>query len=223
MVGIVEQLTSHSLKNTFSVKLGQVTHHSYCSRVQSLNKIVCYRQELDEEERTRACSRNVEIDGLAVDMDAAFTVSPSKCFSMQDFIKADSTNGLLHCYFCQDTFEKVYDPYTDCQTNVSNVPVDTCLDTNKFCMTQRTTVKGITVSISRSCTDECYYGCMFYDFGVTQFICTSCCNYSLCNTDAGTRGSHHIISPPILVVTVAVGLWTSCIILKEEYLWRLLL
>lgn len=53
------------------------------SRVQSLNKIVCYRQELDEEERTRACSRNVEIDGLAVDMDAAFTVRPSKCFLMQ--------------------------------------------------------------------------------------------------------------------------------------------
>lgn len=55
-------------------------------------------------------------------------------FVYSDFIKTDSTNGILHCYFCQDTFENVYDPYTDCQTNVSNVPVDTCLDTNKFCM-----------------------------------------------------------------------------------------
>ncbi|XP_076457873.1 uncharacterized protein LOC143291718 [Babylonia areolata] len=98
---------------------------------------------------------------------------------------------VLKCYDCSDTFRARWDPYTDCQLNVSAVPVATCLESDQYCKVERVSVKGTgaTISISRSCAGDCYYGCLLYGYGVSQMRCTTCCNHTLCNTDSGAAGA----------------------------------
>lgn len=94
-----------------------------------------------------------------------------------------SCNVTLSCYDCEETFEERWDPYTDCQIYPMSTPIKPCLDHEVYCLVQRITVKGMTISIKRKCTSECYYGCRAHNFGLTTMTCTSCCQKPGCNID----------------------------------------
>ncbi|XP_070186223.1 uncharacterized protein [Littorina saxatilis] len=119
------------------------------------------------------------------------------------------TDSVLKCYDCYEFFKDVW-VSTRCQGNASSVPVATCLTDDHFCRVEHVTVKGVTVSITRECAGDCYYGCRHRGFGVTELRCSSCCNTSLCNTDAGTLPSVMLQSSALnvlrLIVCVALTL-----------------
>ncbi|KAL8597653.1 hypothetical protein ACOMHN_031588 [Nucella lapillus] len=129
--------------------------------------------------------------------------------------------GVLKCYECSDTFKARWDPFTDCQLNVTAVPIATCLETDQYCKVERVTVKGTgaTISITRTCAGDCYYGCRIFGYGVSQLRCTSCCNDTLCNTDSGSSTPVLLLGSPFrersMLTSVVVGLgvlvvrWTS--------------
>ena len=56
---------------------------------------------------------------------------------------------------------------------------------------EQTTVHGIMTNIKRGCasTDGCEYGCKFHQFGITEFICRSCCDADHCNIMSSARSS----------------------------------
>ncbi|CAG5119555.1 unnamed protein product, partial [Candidula unifasciata] len=89
----------------------------------------------------------------------------------------------LKCYECMESFTDV-DVWVplDCQVNATAVPVRVCNDQQPFCYVSTATVKGIVTEITRDCIDECYYGCVASEFGITVITCTSCCDEDFCNT-----------------------------------------
>ncbi|XP_041363503.1 uncharacterized protein LOC121379100 [Gigantopelta aegis] len=88
----------------------------------------------------------------------------------------------LSCYDCSESFKVLWTPFTDCQSNLSNVPLAKCHYKDRYCKVERTSVKGMTISVARGCAEECFYGCRIEGFGVTQLKCTSCCRQPGCNT-----------------------------------------
>ncbi|KAL5018250.1 hypothetical protein ScPMuIL_003972 [Solemya velum] len=97
-----------------------------------------------------------------------------------------TTPTILKCYDCSETSKNVFHPYTDCQLRPPNAPLRDCLSSDLYCMVERVTVKGMTVSIRRGCTQHCDYGCRYYGFGVSQYKCTSCCQKPGCNTGSAS-------------------------------------
>ena len=65
---------------------------------------------------------------------------------------------------------------------------------------ERITVDGwsIVLSIERTCTSECLYGCRYNGYGVTYERCYSCCRTKNCNTDNGAPCSG--LHSPLLAV-----------------------
>ncbi|CAL1540415.1 unnamed protein product [Lymnaea stagnalis] len=92
---------------------------------------------------------------------------------------------MLLCYECSEEFSHIWEPRT-CQVNVTYAPSRQCNDEQPFCFVTLVTVKGIVTSISRDCTDECFYGCQASGFGTTSMTCTTCCDEDHCNdSDSG--------------------------------------
>ncbi|XP_033739744.1 uncharacterized protein LOC117327030 [Pecten maximus] len=111
----------------------------------------------------------------------------------------DVTSQNLACYDCEDTFTDVWDPYTDCQVRLDRVDNKTCLESEEYCLVERITLKKMTISIKRSCAKECWYGCRAKGIGVTQVMCTSCCQEPNCNVgnnspSASFESSHMMVT-----------------------------
>ncbi|XP_069125069.1 uncharacterized protein [Argopecten irradians] len=126
-------------------------------------------------------------------------VSLILCFS-----GGDVTSQGLACYECEDTFIDVWDPYTDCQVRLDRVDNKTCLDSEEYCLVERITVKKMTISIKRSCAKECWYGCRAKGIGVTQIMCTSCCQEPNCNVgnnSPSTSAGYSDIMITLLLIT----------------------
>ncbi|XP_045215394.1 uncharacterized protein LOC123565599 [Mercenaria mercenaria] len=87
----------------------------------------------------------------------------------------------LSCYDCTESFKYVWEPYTACQYYPQSTPLRPCLGVEMYCMVERVTYKSVTVSIKRSCTQECWHGCYASGFGLTKLKCTSCCLEPGCN------------------------------------------
>ncbi|XP_078319400.1 uncharacterized protein LOC111121609 [Crassostrea virginica] len=109
--------------------------------------------------------------------------------------------GNLSCHKCEETF-KQWDPYTVCQLQPNNTPLVPCLKSEEYCMVERTSIMGLTTSIKRECSTECYYGCRSKNFGVTTVSCTSCCQTTGCNTgnsaEVASRQSKYRL--PVLIM-----------------------
>ncbi|CAL4130430.1 unnamed protein product, partial [Meganyctiphanes norvegica] len=96
--------------------------------------------------------------------------------------------GGFQCYSCSLDFRLVgYERDNPClgrHVNLSQEYIVTCGRKDLFCMAQRTEWNGILIDLSRSCTDECYYGCRPKGYGVAIDHCVECCysNSTACNT-----------------------------------------
>ncbi|XP_052069861.1 uncharacterized protein LOC127708781 [Mytilus californianus] len=105
------------------------------------------------------------------------------CYVSLQQVYGYGNNTTLSCFDCEEIFEERWDPYTDCQVYPHNTPLRPCLDIEMYCMVEKVTIYGMTTSIKRRCTSECYYGCRAHNFGLTTMKCTSCCQFAGCNID----------------------------------------
>ncbi|XP_060565108.1 uncharacterized protein LOC132724257 [Ruditapes philippinarum] len=87
----------------------------------------------------------------------------------------------LSCYDCSESFKYIWEPYTACQYYPQSTPLRPCLGVERYCKVERVTYKSVTVSITRSCTQQCWHGCYASGFGLTKLKCTSCCLEAGCN------------------------------------------
>ncbi|BFZ03519.1 hypothetical protein BsWGS_06558 [Bradybaena similaris] len=130
------------------------------------------------------------------------------CYILATLIIYDQSCHALRCYECSESFTDadIWMPL-DCQLNVSAVPSRVCNDEQPFCYVSSATVKGILTDITRDCTDQCYYGCVASEFGITTITCTSCCDEDFCNT--GNTATHRDVQRAQLWCLIVFSLITQ--------------
>jgi len=62
------------------------------------------------------------------------------------------------------------------------------------------------MTIERSCSESCPYGCKFYGYGLTYRRCISCCRTIGCNSDSG--GHLDTVSMTIFIL---LGFRLACV------------
>ncbi|XP_053648064.2 uncharacterized protein [Cherax quadricarinatus] len=95
--------------------------------------------------------------------------------------------GNLTCYSCKLDFRKaVYQWNHPCLgrhhgMNVSADYLVACGPNDIFCRVERTEVNGVLITLTRECTDVCYFGCRPKGFGISYESCAKCCTIHACN------------------------------------------
>ncbi|KAK3577786.1 hypothetical protein CHS0354_003518 [Potamilus streckersoni] len=131
---------------------------------------------------------------------AAQTSSDTSVVTATTSTTISNNNISLACYDCSESFNLEWTPYTDCQAYPKTVSLRECLNEEKYCTVERTSYRERTISISRRCTDTCWYGCHPSDFGLTKLTCISCCQTYACNTD----NSGHIHAPDLKIQIIFI-------------------
>ncbi|KAK6169344.1 hypothetical protein SNE40_020416 [Patella caerulea] len=126
------------------------------------------------------------------------------CLTSQVRIVMSAAVGNLTCYDCFDSFKNFWDPFTPCQRNLSAVRLRQCHVQDRYCKVERISLKSITISISRGCVSECFYGCKAHGYGITQLRCTSCCQGYACNTDNGSGMLHSSMRTFMFILTLDI-------------------
>ncbi|XP_069157504.1 uncharacterized protein [Procambarus clarkii] len=132
----------------------------------------------DDIERTRFDSPDVKSPGESVDKGG------NAILNVDHLIVRP---GNLTCYSCKLDFRK--SPYEwdhPCLgrhngRNVSDEYLVACGLKDIYCRVERTEVNGVLITLTRECTDVCYFGCRPKGFGISQESCAKCCSIHACN------------------------------------------
>ncbi|XP_042211079.1 uncharacterized protein LOC121858626 [Homarus americanus] len=95
--------------------------------------------------------------------------------------------GNLTCFSCKLDFRKSpYEWSHPCLgrhngLNVSRDYLVRCGPNDLYCRAERTEVNGVLISLTRECTDICYFGCRPKGFGISSESCAKCCSSNACN------------------------------------------